>query len=63
MATLLKVTCPRCNWSWEVDYEQLQAQQPLYKSVVTTARREEYIVRCPNPHHSEDVVLTIQVEE
>lgn len=64
MATLLKVTCPKCSYTWETTYEDLQKYRVIYKGLPSsTGRREEYIVPCPNPTHGEAVVITIQVEE
>jgi len=65
MATLLKLTCPKCGHTWEVDYARLQQDHRLiHKSLhALAAHNEEYIIRCPNPNHGEEVVITVHVEE
>lgn len=65
MANIIEVTCANCGHKWEMDYDALQRD---YRRVdknlgLAKKRREEYAMRCPNPKHNEEIVISVEVEE
>ena len=66
---VLEITCPECGYQWSVTYRQLQrcvlVQRTVYRGAPAVAQihQEQYLVRCPNLSHDEDIVVTVAVEE
>ena len=68
---VLEITCPECGYQWWVTYRQLQrcvlVQRTVYRGAqapaVVQIHQEQYLVRCPNLDHDEDIVVTVAVEE
>ena len=75
MSQMVPLECPKCHHKWSMDYQQLQEFKDIYKTIdpagssATAAggtaeegvRREEYRLRCPNPAHGEDVIVTLRI--
>lgn len=76
MSELVEIECPKCGRKWSMDYAELQHYRTLYKAIESAGagpgstasapqegevRIEEYSVRCPNPAHGEEVIVTLEV--
>ena len=50
MAHNIKVTCPTCKHEWQVDLDQAQAQQVIYRGsqpAQSKTKVETYRFKCP----------------
>jgi len=64
MARNITLSCPTCRYEWQVDLDQAQAQQVIYKGLLQAESKtkvETYRFKCPRD--GAWVIAEVEIEE